>query len=185
MRGIRASALSLVMLGMATGCADSKMGTDPAMRSAAPATRSALATNTQPGCYDVGDQKVVFVIRHITAAQTQWNNIAGNSDCSTTSLWDDKKYWYSSPPNRPNYYLMMAWHDVNSGYFGYLMVQNAGGVWQVFRDNSPFTPETVPEGGYVRHTWKTNGYRIAMSVENPVNGQGGFTADDILVSIGR
>jgi hypothetical protein len=161
--------------------------------------------NVSTGCYDVGDQKLVLVVEPITGPSynENWIDRLGQyNDCSVTSLWDERFYRMAVPYWRQGldveniHLLLLGWRNITARTYGFVAVahQSTYGGWEVIRqlaigrtgDPAPkFEHEPLPEGGTVRTFWFVNGQRLAITVQNPVDGQGGNGPDDVLFKFGR
>jgi hypothetical protein len=155
------------------------------------APRSVLLENgLTTGCYPVGDQQIVLISSYVTG---QYNLSAFGWDffaeryktCSTTALWDNKWYWMSVPSwdgrnSLDQKTLMLGFSNVTAGTHGFVIVYNEKGQFYLWRRSASGADKlTIGEGDTITTSWHTNDHRVVVTVNNPVDGQGGWDADDI------
>lgn len=152
---------------------------------AAQADRHLLLTRGIPTlrrCYTLSTERVVFKVYFLAGdSRADWDaQVKAIPDtCDGTRSWDGAWYYYTVPDSGNNK-LMIAWRNIDSQDFGYVLIKNTPSRWTVGTTGGRLWPLENDETR--RFSFQTNGRQILIAVKNPKN-EGEWTANDIWVTI--
>ena len=136
------------------------------------------------GFYNAGQNQIKFFMGF--AFPADWRNeleinqiaegLAKNySGCHAAYTWR----WEILPEDHPSV-LILTWHNMSNGHFGWCAIKNTDEYWYV---SSNYSPWRVTRSVVTPFQWNSNGSIITIQYRNPEN-ENGWTEHDIWSSFG-